>query len=71
MSKVYKVVLEFKGHTAFEIEAKDEESAEYKAVDRLHEEMSVDFVETVDAVVTLSDCQYTDQQELRDREERR
>jgi len=68
--KVYNVRLYFNGDIGYEIEAKDDEEAEDLAIDRMHQDMPTSRVdyEVNDAVVTLSDDQYTDQQELEDRE---
>lgn len=65
---IYKVMLWFNGKAVFTVEAKGEESAEEKAIEMLEEACVGIAVETHDAVVTQSDNQYTDQQELEDRE---
>jgi len=68
---IYKVMLQFNGHVTYEVEAHNEEYAEDKALDMLHEEASgFAFIETTDAVVTKSDNQYSDSQELEDGERR-
>ena len=68
--KVFNVRLYFHGDIGYEIEARDDEEAEDLAIDRLSQDMPTSRVdyEVNDAVVTLADCQYTDQQELEDRE---
>jgi len=64
---IYKVKLFYSGDKTFEIEAKDEETAIEKANEELLEaDISPDQVD--DSEVWLSDCQYSDQQELKDRE---
>jgi len=63
---IYNVRLWWNNSKTYEIEAKDDESAEEKAVADCMDEDCPD--EITDAVVTLSDNQYTDQQELLDRE---
>lgn len=69
--KVYNVTLEFSGTVQYEIEAKDDETAEELAIDRLHDSVGGDVdVDVVDAVVTLSDNQYTQTQESIDDERR-
>ena len=65
---IYKVMLWFNGKAVFEVEARDEETAEDKAIEMLDEACEGISVETSDAVVTKSASQYTDQQELKDRE---
>ena len=52
----------------FEVEAENDEQAEEKATEMLEECQDGISLEVDDAVVTLSDNQYTDQQELKDRE---
>lgn len=69
---IYNVRLYFQGDMGYEIEAKDPEEAEERAIERLQEDMPtarVDY-EVNDATVMKADDQYTDQQELFDREER-
>ena len=65
---IYKVMLWFRGNAVFEVEAKDDEWAESEAIDMLNEACEGISVETHDAVVTKSGNQYTDQQELENRE---
>lgn len=65
---VYKATLYFSGQQTFEIEAQDDEAAEYKAIEVLQRACGGVPVEVNDAVVVKSDCQYTAQQELEDRE---
>jgi len=68
MLKVYNVVLYYEGNIKCEIEAHNDEEAETIAVDRLR--LRDPDVDIVDAVVTLSDNQYTAEQECDDDERR-
>ena len=68
MLKVYNVVLYYEGNIKCEIEAHNDEEAETIAVDRLR--FRDPDVDIVDAVVTLSDNQYTAEQECDDDERR-
>jgi len=72
MLKVYNVRLYFDGTMGYEVEAHDEEDAEVRAIEMLHNDVprSVIRLEVNDAVVQLSDNQYTAEQELRDDERR-
>ena len=65
---IYKVRLWYRGQAMFEVEAENDEQAEEKATEMLEECQDGISLEVDDAVVTLSDNQYTDQQELKDRE---
>jgi hypothetical protein len=67
---IYIVHVFFNGDKKYRIEAKDKETAEERAVDRLYDEIPkhIDVVETYSE---LDDNQYTDQEELYDREEDR
>ena len=67
-NKVWRVELEFRGYVTYHVEAPDDERAEEEAMELLHEESPFTFIETYDAVVMLDDDQYTDAQELEDRE---
>ena len=69
MLKVYNVVLYYEGNIKCEIEAHNDEEAETIAVDRLR--FRDPDVDIVDAVVTLSDNQYTAEQECIDDDDRR
>ena len=65
---IYNVKLWFNNKKTYEIEAKDEETATEKAMEQCVDEDCPD--EITDTEVELSGNQYTDQQELYDREER-
>jgi hypothetical protein len=67
MMTIYKVRLWFKGRATWEIEAENDEAAEEEATEMLHEIGGIS-VNVYDAEVTKSDNQYTDQEELQDRE---
>lgn len=69
--KIFKVTLYYQGHTTLEVEANDEETAEEYAINQLYEKVEDHVgIEVNDAVVVLSDNQYTDQQELFDEHRR-
>jgi hypothetical protein len=53
-------------HNIFELEAKNEDEAHDKAVQLMRENEA--WTEALESTIELSDCQYTDQQELQDRE---
>jgi hypothetical protein len=63
---VYNVKIMFNNTVRYEVEAPDEETACELGQERCQEEECPDDI--FDAIVTLSDCQYTAQQELLDRE---
>jgi len=63
---VYDIKVMFENTVRYEVEADDEDTACEKAIERCQEEECPD--EIRDTVVMLSDCQYTDYEELRDRE---
>ena len=65
---IYDVTMYFHGHHKVTIEAKDEERAEEEALFDINESMEVAHFEVNDVMVVKSDDQYTDQQELLDRE---
>jgi hypothetical protein len=63
---IFNTVVHTSSKYKYEIEAKDIEEAQEKAEERCVEENCPDVVDDVEA--ELSDNQYTDQQELQDRE---
>jgi hypothetical protein len=65
---IYNVVLHTSNRYKFTIEAKDSEEAGEKAQEEFDEMDSPNDVDDIE--VELSDCQYTDQQELQDEERR-
>ena len=67
---IYKVVIDFRGYSVYEIDAPNEDLAEEQAIKLLHDEVQTDFVETYDAVVTKADNQYTAEQECEDDDRR-
>ncbi len=67
---IFKVQIDFRGYGVYEVEARNDEHAEELAMELLKEEVTTEYVETYDAVVTKSDNQYTDSQELEDGERR-
>lgn len=64
---IFKVKLWYINHVEYEVEARDGESAGERAMERCQDEQYPDEITDIDIVV--ADCQYTDQQELLDREE--
>ena len=66
--KVWKVRLYFSACPEYEVEAHSEDQAEDKAIELLEDDVGGIRIDVEDAVVRLSDCQYTDAQELEDRE---
>lgn len=67
--KIYTVHLWFNGDQKFNVEARDTDHAEEVAIDMLYEELGSIPVEVTDVeAVFRIDDQYTDQQELEDRE---
>lgn len=63
---IYNCVVHTSARYKFDIEAKDQETAEEMAGEKVQEEHAPDNIDDVE--VFLSDDQYTDQQELADRE---
>lgn len=67
---IYNVRLYFQGDMGYEVEAKDDESAEERAIELLNEDCPRLRLEVNDATVIKSSNQYTAEQELRDDERR-
>jgi len=66
---IYNVKLYYSGDRSYDIEAKDEDQAQERALEKLSEDVfEVDNID--DTEIELSDNQYTDQQELQDEEDR-
>jgi len=65
---IYTVQMLFRGNQKFNVEARDDEHAEELGIEMLQEACNGIPVEVYDAVVTMPSNQYTDQQELEDRE---
>ncbi len=66
---IYKVRVHYTCHEDLEVEALDKEDAEEKACEQSNDVMNLaDSLEVTECDVELSDCQYTAQQELEDRE---
>ena len=63
---IFSVIVYHSSKVKYEIEAKDSDQAGEKAEEQCQEEHSPDNIDDID--VELSDNQYTDQQELLDRE---
>ena len=63
---VFTVDVWYNNHKQYEIEARDGETAGERAMERCQDEYTPD--EITDIETHLADCQYTDQQELEDRE---
>jgi len=66
---IYNVTLYYRGTTTVSVEAKDEEAAEERAIEQLHDSDMDEDIEVNDVVVIKSDNQTTDQMELFSREE--
>ena len=67
---IYDVTIHYISHESFQVEAKDEEHAEEVAQEMTpNNRKEIEENEEIDQYdVSLADCQYTDQQELEDRE---
>ena len=68
---VYIVKVWYTTYTTTEIEARDTEDAEERVImGEVDSKQALENIEAMEFVneVTLADCQYTDQQELKDRE---
>ena len=68
MNKTYNAIVYTSSKFRYEVIAKNSEQAEELAMEKCQEEECPDSID--DADVWLSDNQYTDQQELKDREEK-
>lgn len=63
---IYTAIVYTSSKYRYEIEAKSQEEADEKAQEQCQEEEAPDSIDDTD--VYLSDCQYSDQEELSDRE---
>jgi len=66
---IYLIHVFYNGDKKYRIEAPDSDTAETRAVDQLYADMPDKGIDVVETYSELDDNQYTDADELRDREE--